>query len=65
MELGFLLGGLFVLLVMIYIAVAIFAPEWVGIQGKIAKDIESAHRTDKAPSRADSAEKPTEPHSKP
>ena len=44
MELGFILGGLFVFLIIVFIAVAVFAPEWVGIQGKISQEIESSHR---------------------
>ena len=52
MELGFILGGLFALLIMIFIGVAVFAPEWVGIQGKIAKEIESSHQADKPEDRS-------------
>ena len=49
MELIFILGGLFIVLIMAFIAVALFAPEWVGIQGKVSKDIESSHRSELDP----------------
>lgn len=44
MEMGWVLGGFFVFVTLIYIAVALLAPEWVGIQGRLAKKIEEEHR---------------------
>ena len=44
MEIGWIMGGLFTILTVIYIAVALVAPEWVGIQGRAAKEIEASHR---------------------
>jgi hypothetical protein len=44
MDIGWIMGGFFVLLVFLYAAVALLAPEWVGIQGRMAKKIEDSHR---------------------
>jgi hypothetical protein len=37
---------LFVFVTIAFLAIAYFLPEWVGIQGKVAKEIESQHRGD-------------------
>jgi hypothetical protein len=37
MEMGWILGGLFVFVTMIFLVVAVFLPEWVGITGKKAQ----------------------------
>ena len=39
MEIGWILTGFFIFVTLIFIAVAIFLPEWVGITGKKAKEI--------------------------
>jgi len=44
MEIGWILGGLFVFLTIGYVAIALFFPELVGIQGKAAREIESSHQ---------------------
>ena len=44
MDMGWIMGGFFVVLIIIYATVALLAPEWVGIQGKMAKKIEDSHR---------------------
>jgi hypothetical protein len=36
MEIGWILGGFFIFVTLIYVAVAFFLPEWVGITGKTA-----------------------------
>jgi hypothetical protein len=46
MEIGWILGGFFTILVIIYVAIVIFIPELVGIQGKRAKKIEKSHAAD-------------------
>jgi hypothetical protein len=38
MELGWILGGIFVLSTLIFVAIAVFLPEWVGITGKKAHE---------------------------
>ncbi len=37
MDLAWILGGLFVFVTLIFIAFAVFFPEWVGITGKKAR----------------------------
>jgi hypothetical protein len=44
MDMGWVMGVFFVVLIVIYAVVALLAPEWVGIQGKMAKKIEDSHR---------------------
>lgn len=39
MEIGWILGLFFMFCTMLFIAIAFFLPEWVGITGKKAKDI--------------------------
>jgi hypothetical protein len=46
MEIGWILGGFFTFLVIVYVAIVIFIPELVGIQGKRAKKIEESHSGD-------------------
>lgn len=46
MEIALILGALFIFCTMAFLAVAFFLPEWVGIQGKKAQEIEEAHRGD-------------------
>lgn len=44
MEVLWILGGIFTVTTFVFIAIAIFFPEWVGITGQVAKRIESSHR---------------------
>lgn len=44
MEVLWILGGLFLVTTFVFVAVAVFFPEWVGITGNVAKRIESGHR---------------------
>jgi hypothetical protein len=44
MDIGWIMGGFFAILTVAYIAIAILAPELVGIQGKAAKKVEESHR---------------------
>jgi hypothetical protein len=39
MSIGWMMGGFFVFVTFVFMAVAIFLPEWVGITGKKAKQI--------------------------
>ena len=46
MELGWILGGLFVFVTLIFVAIAIFLPEWVGITGKKALETKKEQQGD-------------------
>ena len=46
MELALIMVAFFTFLAIVYVAVVIFAPEWVGIQGKAAQAIEASHKKD-------------------
>jgi hypothetical protein len=46
MEIGIIMTGFFILITVVFFAIAFFFPEWVGIQGKVAKEIESSQRED-------------------
>lgn len=39
MEIGWILAGFFTLCTMVFIAIALLLPEWVGITGKKAQEI--------------------------
>jgi hypothetical protein len=39
MEIAWILGGLFIFVTLVFVAIAFFLPEWVGITGKKAKEI--------------------------
>jgi hypothetical protein len=41
-----ILLGLFIVVTLIFVAVALFFPELVGITGQVAKEIEKEHRGD-------------------
>jgi len=47
MEIGWIMGGFFLFLTLVYIVLAIFIPELVGIQGKVARKIEASHVDEK------------------
>ena len=49
MEIGWIMAGFFVFVSMVFVAVALFLPEWVGITGKKAKDIMAEHQEESAP----------------
>jgi hypothetical protein len=49
MEIGWLLGGLFFFVTLVFIVIAVAFPEWVGITGKVAKDFEKQQRGNDAP----------------
>ncbi len=48
MEIGWILGGIFLFATLVFIAICFFLPEWVGITGKKArqnmKDQEGDHQ---------------------
>lgn len=48
-EIGWIMAGFFVFVSMVFVAVALFLPEWVGITGKKAKDIMAEHQEESAP----------------
>ena len=37
MSIGWILGGIFIFVTLIFIAICVFLPEWVGITGKKAR----------------------------
>ena len=49
MEIAWIMGGVFFLMTVVYIALVVFAPEVVGIQGKAAREIEASHEIKKEP----------------
>lgn len=44
MEFAFAAIGFFIFVTMIFVAVAFFFPEWVGITGKKAKEYQEQHQ---------------------
>ena len=48
MEIAWILTGLFIFVAIVFGALVVMAPEWVGIQGKMARKIEESHRHDKS-----------------
>ena len=48
MEIGWMLGGLFVFIMILFMVIAVMAPELVGIGGKVAREIEASHRGEPA-----------------
>ncbi len=46
MSIGIILGGIAVFIwgTVAYAAIAFFAPEWVGITGKVARETERSHQ---------------------
>lgn len=46
MEFAFVMIGFFVFVTLVFVAVAVFFPEWVGITGKRAKEIQEHQRSD-------------------
>jgi len=47
-EMGWLMLGFFILVTMIFVAIAFFLPEWVGITGKKAHEIMREQQQDPA-----------------
>ena len=47
MDAEWFIGILVVVVIVAFIVFAFLFPEWVGIQGKVAKEIEKGHRADK------------------
>lgn len=43
---GWILGGFFIFVTLLFIAIAIFFPEWVGITGKKARENIREHKGD-------------------
>jgi hypothetical protein len=52
MEIAWVMGIFFTFVTIIFIAVAIFLPEWVGITGKKAQAIIKEHQGDSSPGSA-------------
>jgi len=57
MDITWMMGIFFVFLAFVYIALVIFVPEWVGIQGRTARKIEESH-TGQPPEETDRDSKP-------
>jgi hypothetical protein len=46
MEIIIIMGFLFIFFTVVYVVLAIYAPEWVGITGHKAHEINRSHHTD-------------------
>ncbi len=47
---AWILGGFFIFCIMLFIAIAVFLPEWVGITGKVAqKNMEEHKQSEQLP----------------
>ena len=51
MEIIFILAGLFAFVTIVFMALAVFFPEWVGITGKVAKQHMKEQAGDEAPKK--------------
>lgn len=49
MEIGWIMAGFFAFCTMVFIAVAFFLPEWVGITGKKAQEVIRDQQEEKPP----------------
>jgi hypothetical protein len=49
MEIGWILGGIFLFATLIFIAICFFLPEWVGITGNKARQNMKEHQGDQKP----------------
>jgi len=49
LELGFILAGFFIFVTIIFMVFAVFFPEWVGITGKKARQIQAEQTGDTHP----------------
>lgn len=47
MEIGLVMGLFFLICTVIFVFIAIFLPEWVGITGKKAREVMSEHVDEK------------------
>ena len=63
MEIGWIMGIFFVFVTIIFIGVAIFLPEWVGITGKQARAILEEHKEELSHSSASQNRKDDDPNS--
>lgn len=60
MEIAWALGGLFILVTLIFVAISFFLPEWIGITGNKAKEIMKEQAGDEtSPTDKDSDSKPS------
>ena len=50
MEIGWIMFAFFVFVTMVFIVIAVFLPEWVGITGKKAQEYIREHGETKPPS---------------
>ena len=46
MEIGWILGGFFIFMTLLFIVIAAFFPEWIGITGKKARENMREHQGD-------------------
>ncbi len=49
MEIGWILGGIFIFVTILFLVIAIFLPEWVGITGKKARETMKEQQGDQQP----------------
>lgn len=57
MELIWILIGFFALVTMVFIVIAIFLPEWVGITGQKALEIQKHQNSEQLQEKAEAADK--------
>lgn len=50
MEIVWILVALFIFVTLVFVGFALFFPEWVGIQGKVAQEFERQQRGESDPS---------------
>jgi hypothetical protein len=62
MEIGWIMGFFFIFVTIIFVAVAVFLPEWVGITGKHAKSILQEHEQESNSFPAGKNGKQNNPH---
>ena len=57
MEIIVAMGFLFIFFTVVYVILAIYAPEWVGITGKKAHEINKSHHTEESTAETSSGNK--------
>lgn len=53
-EIGWLMLGFFIFITLIFVAIAFFLPEWVGITGKKAQEIIKEQQETQSPNNKES-----------
>ena len=53
MSIGWMMAGFFIFITLLYVVIALFLPEWVGITGKKARDIMKEQQGEQPPENQD------------